>query len=84
MFRNYLAAALRNLARNRLYAAINIVGLAVGFAAAILIALFVRDEFSYDKWLSGYQRTFPLTEAARLPDRTPAESHATPVELAES
>ena len=34
MVRNYLAAALRNLARNRLYAAINIVGLSVGFAAA--------------------------------------------------
>jgi putative ABC transport system permease protein len=46
MFRNYLAAALRNLARNRLYAAITIAGLAIGFAAAMLIGLFVRDEYS--------------------------------------
>ena len=36
MFRNYLAAALRNLVRNRLYAAINILGLGIGFAAALL------------------------------------------------
>ncbi len=57
MFQNYLAAALRNLVRNRLYAAINIVGLAVGFTAALLIALFVRDEFSYDKWLPDHERT---------------------------
>src|ERR1700693_2211993 len=60
MFRNYLAATLRNLARNRLYAGINIIGLAVGFAAAILIALFVRDEFSYDKFIPGHERTFAV------------------------
>jgi putative ABC transport system permease protein len=38
MFRNYLTTALRNLARNKLYAAINILGLTVGFAAALLTA----------------------------------------------
>ena len=43
MFRNYLAAALRNLVRNRVSASINIAGLALGFTAALLIALFVRD-----------------------------------------
>ena len=45
MLRNYLAAALRNLFRNGAYAVINIFGLALGFAAVILIALFVRDEY---------------------------------------
>jgi len=42
MFRNYLSAALRNLERNSLYAGVSIFGLAIGFAAALLIALFVR------------------------------------------
>jgi putative ABC transport system permease protein len=42
MFRNVLAATLGNLARNRLYAAISIGGLAVGMAAAILTGLYVR------------------------------------------
>ena len=41
MFRNYLAAALRNLFRNRAYAAVNILGLTLAFTTAILIALFV-------------------------------------------
>jgi putative ABC transport system permease protein len=58
MFRSYIVAALRNLARNRLYAAINIIGLAVGFAAAILIALFVRDELSFDRFWPDYQRVY--------------------------
>lgn len=34
-----------------LYSLINVAGLAVGLASAILIMLFVRDELSYDKWI---------------------------------
>jgi putative ABC transport system permease protein len=69
MFHNYLAAALRNLLRNRLYTAINVVGLAVGFAAALLIMLFVRDELSYDTWIPNHERTYLLTQADRTPGR---------------
>jgi putative ABC transport system permease protein len=61
MFRNYLATALGNLARNRLYAAISILGLAVAFTAAILIVQFVRNEFSFDRWLPGYQQVYKIT-----------------------
>ncbi len=60
MFRNYLAAALRNLVRNRLYAAINIAGLATGIATALLIGLFVRDEFNYERWIPGFERVYLL------------------------
>ena len=66
MLRNYITTALRNLVRNRLYAAINIVGLAVGFAAALLIALFVRDELTYERWIPGYERTLLLTHTIRF------------------
>jgi putative ABC transport system permease protein len=69
MFRNYIMAALRNLARNRLYAAINIVGLAVGLCAALLIALFVRDEYSYDRFFPGYRDVYLLTETEDMVDR---------------
>jgi putative ABC transport system permease protein len=48
MFANVLAAALRNLARNRLYAAISIASLAIGMAAAILTGLYIRDETAFD------------------------------------
>jgi len=67
MFRNYLAAALRNLARNRLYAAINIVGLSVGFATALLIGLFVRHETTFDRFIPGYQNIYKLSMGQRLP-----------------
>ena len=61
MFRNYLAVALRNLARNRLYASINIIGLAVGFCAALLIVLYVRSEYSYDRFFPGYRDVYLVT-----------------------
>ena len=55
MFRNYLAAALRNFARNRLYAAINVVGLSIGFAAVLLIGLFVWHETTFDRFIPGHE-----------------------------
>ena len=61
MWRNYLAAALHNLFRDRAYAAINIASLALGFAAAILIGLYVRDEFSYDRMYPHSDRTYRLS-----------------------
>src|SRR4051812_14399016 len=69
MFRNYLAAALRNLARNRFYAAINVSGLAVGFCAALLIVLFVRSEYSYDRFFPGYRDVYLLTSYREVTDR---------------
>jgi putative ABC transport system permease protein len=61
MWRNYLSAAIRNLYRNRAYAGINILGLAIGFAAAILIGLYVRDELSYDRMWPHADRTYRLS-----------------------
>ena len=71
MFRNYMMAALRNLARNGLYTAINIVGLSIGFSAAILMALFVRSEFNYDTFLPGYDRVFSVAEVYHPPGGAP-------------
>ncbi|MFD1145220.1 ABC transporter permease [Larkinella insperata] len=48
MLKNYLKIAWRNLLRNRVFSAINIIGLAVGMAACILIMLFVTYENSFD------------------------------------
>ena len=46
MFRNYFKTALRNLFRNKTYAAINVGGIAIGLTAFWLITLYVADEFS--------------------------------------
>ena len=50
MLGNYLKIALRNLLRHKGYSAINISGLAMGMACAILILLWVQDELSYDRF----------------------------------
>ena len=50
MFRNYLLVALRNLFRNRISSLVNILGLAMGMAAFILIIQYVRFELSYDSF----------------------------------
>src|ERR1700761_3537593 len=67
MFRNYLVTALRNLERNWLYSAVSILGLAVAFAAAILIAQFVRGEFSYDHWIRGYRQVYKIADILTQP-----------------
>lgn len=50
MLKNYVTVALRTLRKQKGYAFINIVGLAVGLACFILILLFVEHEFSYDRF----------------------------------
>jgi putative ABC transport system permease protein len=60
MLRHYLSLAFRHVARNGLYAGITVVGLAAGFAAAILIALYVRDEYSFERFISGYEQIYRL------------------------
>jgi putative ABC transport system permease protein len=70
MFRNYLVTALRAMARHKLYSFINIAGLAVGLACAILIMLFVRDELSYDKWIPGAENLWRLEITYHVPGRS--------------
>jgi putative ABC transport system permease protein len=84
MFRNYLNAALRNLARNRLYASINIVGLAIAFAAAIFIALFVREELSYDKFIPGHERVYRISMTFATPGDAPNRQEMAIYQVAEA
>lgn len=67
MFRNYLTVVLRNFARHKLYSFINIAGLTVGLACAIFIALFIRDELSYDKWVPGSENVYRVDIGFMLP-----------------
>jgi putative ABC transport system permease protein len=50
MLTNYLKIAWRNLKKNRIYSFINIFGLTVGLAAFLLIALYIFDELTYDRF----------------------------------
>ena len=83
MFRNYLATALRNLARNRLYAAISMLGLATAFAAAILIGQYVRDELTYDRWLPAHGQVYAITNLLEAPGKPPSPIAMAPNDLAD-
>lgn len=50
MLRNYLKVAFRNLWRRKGYSLLNITGLAIGMASAILILLWISNEISYDRF----------------------------------
>ncbi|MBD0256874.1 MAG: ABC transporter permease [Cytophagales bacterium] len=56
MLSNYFTIAWRNMRRHKGYAAINIGGLAVGMAVALLIGLWVWDELSYNQYFRNYDR----------------------------
>jgi putative ABC transport system permease protein len=54
MLRNYFKIAIRNLAKRKGQAAINIIGLAIGMGVALLIGLWVGDELSFDRYNKNY------------------------------
>ena len=60
MFRNYFKTAWRNLVKNKVYSTLNILGLAVGMAVALLIGLWAYNEYSYDKFLPNYQQLYQV------------------------
>jgi putative ABC transport system permease protein len=61
MIKNYLKVSIRNLIKHKGYAFINILGLAVGIAASVLIFLYIANELSYDKFHEKAGRTYRIT-----------------------
>jgi putative ABC transport system permease protein len=61
MIKNYFKVALRAILRNKLTAFINIAGLALAMACAILIFLYIRDEISYERYHSKADRMYRVT-----------------------
>jgi ABC-type antimicrobial peptide transport system permease subunit len=66
MIKNYFKTAWRNLIKSKGYSAINIGGLAVGMAVAMLIGLWVYDELSYDKYHKNYDRIAQVMQHANF------------------
>ena len=56
MIHNYFKIAFRNLIKNKISSFINIGGLAIGMAVAILIGLWIYDELSFNKNFKNYDR----------------------------
>lgn len=62
MFRNFLITAIRSLVRQKGFSLINILGLALGLACALLILLWVQDELSFDRFHEHADRLYRVEE----------------------
>ncbi|HUZ59108.1 MAG TPA: ABC transporter permease [Hanamia sp.] len=65
MFKNYFKTAWRNMQKQKMYAAINIGGFAIGIAACLLIALFIQNETSYDQDNPNKDRVYRIIGEAK-------------------
>src|SRR5882757_4334091 len=60
MFRNYWKIAFRHVLRNKGFSFLNISGLAIGMASAILILLWIQNEVSYDHFHANTERLYQV------------------------
>lgn len=74
MFQNYLLSASRNILKHKLYTFINVVGLAIGIAACIMIVLFVRSELTFDKGIKDAENIYRLESRFTPPGRSPVHT----------
>ena len=58
MIKNYIKTAIRNLRKNKIFSFINVFGLAIGLACCMLIAAYVYNELSYDKYPENANRIY--------------------------
>ena len=66
MFQNYIKTTLRNMARHKGYAILNVAGLSIGLAVCFLLFLWVKDELSYDRFHENSDRTYQSLWKARF------------------
>lgn len=80
MIRNYFKVAWRNLLKSKGYSLINIGGLAVGMAVAMLIGLWVFNELSFDKYHQNYDRIAQVMQHANFNGKVETQS-ANPAQM---
>lgn len=65
MLKNYISIALRNLRKEKTYAAINIAGLAIGLAICLLVMAYIVDEYTFDSFHTDGDRIYRLIKPPR-------------------
>ena len=68
MFKNYFKTAWRSLRRNKTFSILNIIGLSIGVACSLLIALYVLDELSYDRFNTQADHIYRIDEKVKFGD----------------
>jgi len=66
MIKNYLKVAFRNLLHNKAFSIINISGFAIGMASAVLIMLWIQDEWTYDRFHHNEDRLYQVWSSDEL------------------
>lgn len=67
MLHNYFTIAFRNLRKHKVFSLVNIAGLAVGLAVFWLMALYIADELSFDRWSPNAGRIYRVAHSAEWP-----------------
>ncbi len=84
MLSNYLKIALRNLRAQRSYTLLNITGLTVGMAGALLVFLFVKHHLSTDRHHAKFERTFRVVTDMHLDDSSVEYDPGAPLPMTEA
>ncbi|MCG6960283.1 ABC transporter permease [bacterium BMS3Abin03] len=83
MIKNYLKITLRNLKKHKLYSFINILSLTIGITVCILITLYIKQEFSYDKYFENASNIYRIT-TTHISERGTSVDVETPMPLADA
>ena len=62
MIKNFFRITVRNIARHKVFTFINVIGLAIGLTASLLILLWVQDEFSFEKFSTNAESIYRVEE----------------------
>ena len=84
LWRNYLTVGWRFLLADRVFTLVNLLGLAVGLASVIVIALHVAHAFSSDSWIPGHERLFRVDTRETTPGRDTVDIAHAPGPLKEA
>ncbi len=79
MFKNYFKIAWRNILKNKSHAAINVMGLSIGIAAALLIFVVLQYELSYDTFQKNYHRIYRVVTDTKHQDGSEVYNPGIPV-----
>src|SRR5689334_13402792 len=81
MFKSIFTTALRNIIRNKVFSAINLIGLSVSMSLGMLIIMIAKEAFSYDKFHKDADRIFRINTMALRVDGGQEPYASTPFPL---
>ncbi|MBL7840520.1 MAG: ABC transporter permease [Cyclobacteriaceae bacterium] len=68
MFKNLFKIALRNIFKDKVYSAINILGLTIGITCSMFLFMYILDELSYDKYHANANNIYRIVSNIKEPD----------------